>query len=100
MEPPSAREALAIIFDTAEDFEQELNSLIEWKVSDNDFEKILDIIVPIPEDENNKRGITVAEKKRDEITSSQVEQAILLPVPNNGLRAGLAGSLPRDGVGR
>jgi phage/plasmid-like protein (TIGR03299 family) len=62
-----ARDALAIIFDTAEDFEQELNSLVEWEVSDKDFEKVLDILVPVPEDEKNKRGITVAEKKRDEI---------------------------------
>lgn len=67
-----AREALAIVFETAESFEQELNRLIEWEVSDKQFEKLLDIVVPVPTDEKNKRGITVAEKKRDEVTALYV----------------------------
>lgn len=62
-----AREALGIIFDTAEDFEKDLNSLIEWEVSDKDFEKVLDILIPVPDEDENKRGNTVANKKRDEI---------------------------------
>jgi phage/plasmid-like protein (TIGR03299 family) len=64
-----SREALAVVFDTAEDFEKELNGLIEWEVTPKQFEKVLDIIVPIPEDDKNKRGITVAAKKRDEISA-------------------------------
>lgn len=64
-----AREALAVIFDTAEDFEKELETLTSNKVSAKQFENILDILVPVPEDEKNKRGITVAEKKRDEISA-------------------------------
>jgi hypothetical protein len=43
--------------------------LIEWEISNKQFEQLLDIVVPIPEDEKNKRGITVAEKKRDEISA-------------------------------
>lgn len=64
-----AREALAIVFETAEDFEAELTRLTEWEISPKQFDKLLDIVVPIPEDEKNKRGITVAEKKREEITA-------------------------------
>jgi len=64
-----AREALAIVFDTAADFEKEVNALVDTKVSDKQFENVLDILIPVPTDEKNKRGITVAEKKRDEVTA-------------------------------
>lgn len=64
-----AREALQIVFDTAEDFQKELDTLLNTKISVKQFESVLNILVPIPEDEKNKRGITVAEKKREEITA-------------------------------
>ena len=64
-----ARDALQIVFDTAEDFEQHLNNLIETEITSAQFDKMLDILVPVPEDEKNKRGITVANNKREEISA-------------------------------
>jgi hypothetical protein len=58
---------LAIVHSMAEDFEAELERLTSWKVSDEDFKTLLNTVVPIPEDANNKRGVTVAEKKQTEI---------------------------------
>jgi len=64
-----AREALGIIFELAEDFEQELTRLTEWEITPKQFDNLLDIVIPVPEDETNKRGITVANKKREEVTA-------------------------------
>ena len=49
------------------DFAREVAELTAWKVSDEDFMRHLDIMVPLPEDVNAKRGITMAEDKRSEI---------------------------------
>ena len=67
MKISDAREALAIVHSMAEDFESELTRLTEWEISDDDFSKLLNSVVPIPEDASNKRGVTVAEKKQAEI---------------------------------
>jgi phage/plasmid-like protein (TIGR03299 family) len=67
MKISNAREALNIVHSMAEDFAAELQKLTEWEVSEKQFDTLLNTLVPVPEDVENKRGITVAEKKRDEI---------------------------------
>lgn len=60
-----ARDALGIVFSMADDFRQEVERLTAWKVTDRQFFAALDALVPVPEEDG--RGKTVAEKKRDEI---------------------------------
>lgn len=65
-----AREALGILFNLEDTFQKEVAELTSWKVSDKEFEKFLDFVIPIPEipeDRERTRSNTVAEKKRDEI---------------------------------
>jgi phage/plasmid-like protein (TIGR03299 family) len=62
-----AREALGIVYEMVGDFEREVAELTSWKVSDEDFMRHLDEMVPLPEDVNAKRGITMSESKRAEI---------------------------------
>lgn len=66
-----AREALNIVHTMADDFAAEIATLCDWKVTDEQFVKHLDMVVPLPEikEGQNPRGFTVAEKKRDEIIS-------------------------------
>lgn len=59
------RSALEIVYDTADDFAAEVARLCEIKVSKPNWDKLLDIIVPVEGKE--KRGLTLAEKKRDEL---------------------------------
>lgn len=66
MKISDAREALAIVHSMAEDFEEELQRLTQWEITDEHFATLLNSIVPFPEDQN-KRGMTVAEKKQTEI---------------------------------
>jgi len=65
-----AREALGIIFSLEETFQKEVANLTKWKVTQKDFDKLMDIVIPVPEIPDGKdkfRGTTVAEKKREEI---------------------------------
>lgn len=62
----NAREALAIIHTMTEDFIKEIAELTAWKVSDADFEKHTQLMIPI-DDEKSKAGITKAMNKRGEI---------------------------------
>jgi hypothetical protein len=62
-----AREALAIVHTMSEEFTRELDRLTKWKVTDKVFDNLLDLAVPIPDETENKRGHTVAEKKREQI---------------------------------
>lgn len=61
-----ARQALAIVHTMADDFATEVANLTSWKVSDAEFQRHLQVMVPI-NDELAKVGITKAEKKRAEI---------------------------------
>ncbi len=64
----NAREALAVVHTMSEDFTEEVANLTAWKVSDADFLRLLDVMVPVPEGEDaSKRGVTVAENKRAEL---------------------------------
>ena len=64
-----AREALAVIHSMADDFAAEVKRLTGIKVTDKQFGAVLDALIPVPTDEENKRGVTVATKKRDELTA-------------------------------
>lgn len=61
-----ARQALQIVHSMADDFAAEVAKLTAWKVSDEQFLKHLQHMVPI-NDEMAKVGITKAENKRAEI---------------------------------
>ena len=65
-----AREALQIVHSMNDEFAQEIENLLDWKVTDQEFERVLDIIVPAVEDaqsKGQKRSATMRDKKRDEI---------------------------------
>lgn len=60
-----AREALGIVYSTADAFSAEVARLCATEVDDKVWNKLLNIIVPIPEDEG--RGRTLALNKQDEL---------------------------------
>jgi phage/plasmid-like protein (TIGR03299 family) len=60
-----AREALGIIFQVADLFSEQLTELCNWKVSTAEWQRLLDLSVPVPEKEG--RGRTIAERKRESI---------------------------------
>lgn len=59
------RSALEIVHAMGDSFAEELERLAAWKVSEKQFEKHLNLVVPIPEDKG--RGQTIATKKQAEI---------------------------------
>ena len=61
-----AREAIGIVHTISDEFAAEVAALTATKVSDDEFEKHLKIMVPIT-DESSKIGITKAENKRAEL---------------------------------
>ena len=60
-----AREALAIVHTMADDFSAQIAEWTAEKVEDAEFDRILDILIPLPEEDG--RGKTRAENKRDDI---------------------------------
>lgn len=63
-----AREALEIVHTVSEDFEREVRELCSTKVSDHDWERIVDELAPLPEEKEGPygtRAVTMAENKRD-----------------------------------
>jgi phage/plasmid-like protein (TIGR03299 family) len=60
-----ARSALEIVHTMADDFAAEVAALTSFKVEEGHFNRVLDAIVPVPDDEG--RGQTVALKKRNSI---------------------------------
>ncbi len=65
MKLKDARDALGILHTMGADFAHEVAELTSQKVSDTQFRKLLDILVPIPEDEG--RGKTLNERKQAEL---------------------------------
>lgn len=61
----SAREALAIVHTLADDFAAEVAELCAWEVTSRQFDKHLDLCVPVPEADG--RGRTLAETKRSQL---------------------------------
>lgn len=60
-----AREALAIVHTMADDFAAEVARLTAVPVSENAFQKILDAVIPRPDEAG--RSQSIADRKRDEI---------------------------------
>lgn len=60
-----AREALGIVYAAADDFAAEVARLTSTKITDHQFEQILDITTPLPDDDASARAHTMAENKRD-----------------------------------
>ena len=65
----NAKEALGILATATDAITEELEALAATVVTDAQFGKVLDLLVPIPEDSSNKRGVTVAEDKRQQISA-------------------------------
>jgi phage/plasmid-like protein (TIGR03299 family) len=63
----SVREALGVIEQAADSFNEELKALVQQSVSDKQWADFLEAFVPLPEKPG--RGLTLAEKKRDILTS-------------------------------
>lgn len=65
------REALGIVYSTADAFSAQVAELSALKVTDRDFERIVDEFAPLPrvdttlEKPRSTRGLTMAERKRD-----------------------------------
>lgn len=64
------REALSIVTQTADDFTLALHTLTEQTVTDRQWFKFLDVWAPLPQDKKEGRAHTIAERKRDELTST------------------------------
>jgi len=65
-----AREALGIVHAMGEDFAREIEALTAHKVSESAFERMLDIVLPLPEGYGVKKGVrSSVPRKRDEITT-------------------------------
>lgn len=73
-----ARSALNIIYQASEDFEKELDELLTWDISNKEFDGVLNILAPLPED-GNKRGTTVAIDKRNRLNELYAFDARVLP---------------------
>ena len=61
------RDALGIMTLEAEQFTEDVHSLVETELSTQDFFKALNIIVPLPKDDSSKAAVTRAENTRDQI---------------------------------
>jgi len=70
MKIQSARDALGIVHKMTEDIVAEVTKLSEVKVTDAEWQKVLEALAPIPslaKDESNKAAVTRAENKRAEL---------------------------------
>lgn len=63
------REALGILHGISDDFSRQVAELSKLKISDHQFEELIDAIAPLPKPGESKttRAITLAENKRDEL---------------------------------
>lgn len=76
-----AASALEIVYDTADDFTAEIQKLCQWEVSTEQFDAVLDVLVPMPTvsdiglaakvgvaaSKSVKRAVTVAGAKREQL---------------------------------
>lgn len=62
-----AREALAVLHTVEDEFSAEVKRLCEWSVTDQEFHKLMDLTVPVPEGTEPSRGRTMAITKRTEL---------------------------------
>jgi phage/plasmid-like protein (TIGR03299 family) len=66
-----ARDALAIVLDTGEEFAAQVAALTATKVSEGDWARFLDQIAPLTKDGEEKQGrsLTMAKNRREEMTN-------------------------------
>lgn len=66
-----AREALAIVHTMADDFAERVTQLCNTEVDRNAFQRVLDLVIPLPEPGTQKttRSASIAERKRGEIVN-------------------------------
>lgn len=67
-----ARDALGLIIATADDFSQEVERLVNWKISDLQFRQVLDVTIPMVGPDKrplSKMALTKAEGKRERISA-------------------------------
>jgi phage/plasmid-like protein (TIGR03299 family) len=65
-----ARAALGIVMETADDFEAEVNGLLDWKVNSRQFSQYLDLTVPVVDGDGDPirgRALTLADDKRERL---------------------------------
>ncbi|MDT0318534.1 DUF932 domain-containing protein [Streptomyces millisiae] len=72
-----AREALNLVYQTADDFAAEITRLCQTTVTDRQWDAFLDAEVRVPAEKG--RGRTLAEKKRDSLTRLWNEDARVAP---------------------
>lgn len=85
----SARDALAILYQQAEEMTAFIEKLSEWEVSDKQYRTLMNQLNPVPEvvlgtgdkqgQITNQRSITLANNKRKEITSLYVKDERVAP---------------------
>lgn len=82
-----AKTALGILEQSVEEMDELLKSLVETKVSELQFNKWLDLMVPIPavEEGKNNRGITVSINKRDKLIDLWTSDKRAAPWRNTAL---------------
>ena len=73
----SAREALAIVHETADEFSKQVADLCAITVTDKQWAKFLDEVNPIPKDDG--RAKTIAQGKRDRLTGMYDHDARVAP---------------------
>jgi phage/plasmid-like protein (TIGR03299 family) len=80
-----AKDALAIVHTASDEFAAEVKRLCEVSVTDSQWSKIVDQIVPIPTGDNeSKRGVTVAENKREKLSNLWNFDGRVAPWTNTG----------------
>jgi phage/plasmid-like protein (TIGR03299 family) len=62
-----ARETLGIIFKYQESFEQEVQKLLAMPITDNEYSKFIEQLVPLPKQEVSERKKNTIEKKRSDL---------------------------------
>lgn len=81
-----AREALGFVHEMTDNIIAEITALSEWKVTDQQFAKLVDKLVPVPTlEDSNQTAITKAEKKRAEIVSLYRGDARVAPWSGSAL---------------
>lgn len=75
-----AHEALGFVHTMADDFAKEVASLTKTRVSDQQFERFINTLVPLPEDEG--RGRTIAQTKQSILTRLWREDDRVAPWKN------------------
>lgn len=77
-----ARDALAIVQTTAEDFTAQVKTLCEWNVSPTQWSRLVDQLVPLNPD-GSKRSVTMAGDKRDKLKALYVHDERVAPWAGN-----------------